>query len=194
MQCEELPIPVMSDGSGFPDVYRHMTTRDLITVFRAGPTRLGGALAGLSKEELKARPREGKWSVQEIALHVADAEIMGAARLRQAWGEPGSTFAVYDQDAWASGLDYQGRESKDVVAGLHLFSVLRRNGTRLLENARPEVWERWGNHLEWGPLTVRQILELYADHGERHIEQIAELRVRFGKPIRLPRLLPKRLY
>ena len=194
MQRERLDIPVMSHKAEFPDVYRGISTRDLITVYKAGPTRLGGALAGLSGEELKARPRDGKWSAQEIALHVADAEIMGAARMRQAWAEPGAAFAVYDPDAWASGLDYWGRESKDIVAALMLFSVLRQSGTRLLENAGLEDWKKWGHHLEWGALTVRQLLELYADHAERHIEQIAKLRVRLGKPIHIPRLLPKRLY
>jgi hypothetical protein len=151
-------------------------------------------LTGLSDQELKARPREDKWSAQEIALHVADAEIMGAARMRQAWAEPGSAFAVYDQNAWASELDYRGRESRDVTAAIHLFSFLRRAGTRLLEGARPGDWKKWGSHGEWGTLTLRQLLELYADHAERHIEQIASIRLRLGKPIRLPRLLPKRLY
>jgi hypothetical protein len=184
----------MSPESRFPDVYRRITTRDLIAVYKSAPTRLGGALAGLSDEELKARPREDKWSAQEIALHVADAEIMGAARMRQARAEPGSTFAVYDQNAWASELDYRGRDGRDVVAALHLFSELRRHGTRLLEAARSGDWKKWGRHGEWGTLTLRQILELYADHAERHIEQIAAIRLRLGKPIRIPRLLPKRLY
>ena len=80
------------------------------------------------------------------------------------------------------------------MAALTLFSVLRHSGTRLLESAGPEDWKKWGSHLEWGALTVRQLLELYADHAERHIEQIAKLRVLLGKPVRMPRLLPKRLY
>jgi uncharacterized damage-inducible protein DinB len=194
MPCEGLDTPVMSPETRFPDIYRTISTRDLIAVYKSGPTRLGGALTGLSDEELKARPRDDKWSVQEIALHIADAEIMGAARMRQAWAEPGSAFAVYDQNAWASELDYRGRESRDVMAALHLFSILRRAGTQLLEGARPGDWKKWGSHGEWGTLTLRQLLELYADHAERHIEQIAALRLRLGKPIRLPRLLPKRLY
>jgi DinB superfamily len=194
MQCERLDIPVIARKTDFPSVYRGIATRDLITVYKAGPTRLGGAVSGLVDEELKARPRDGKWSVQEIALHVADAEIMGAARMRQAWAEPGSAFAVYDQNAWANELDYRGRTSGDVFAALHLFSVLRLTGTRLLENASPEDWKKWGSHLEWGTLTVRQILELYADHAERHVEQIVGLRALLGKPIHIPKLLPKRLY
>ena len=194
MPCEGLDIQVRSPRTRFPGIYRGISARHLITVYKAGPTRLGGALAGLSDEDVKTRPREGNWSAQEIALHVADAEIMGAARMRQAWAEPGSAFATYDQDAWASRLDYRGRESKDVLTALWLFSLLRRSGTRLLESAGQKDWERWGSHLEWGPLSVRQLLELYADHAERHIEQIVALRALLGKPVHMPRLLPKRLY
>jgi uncharacterized damage-inducible protein DinB len=194
MQCERIDLTAMSHENEFPGVYRGISTRDLITVYKAGPTRLGGALTGLSNEELQARPREDKWSAQEIALHVADAEIMGAARMRQVWAEPGSALVVYNQDAWAKELDYRNRESRDVVAALHLFSVLRRAGTRLLESARPGDWKKWGSHTDWGTLTLRQLLELYADHAERHIEQIVALREQLGKPIYLSRLLPKRLY
>ncbi|HLE20918.1 MAG TPA: hypothetical protein VJB88_07355, partial [Vicinamibacteria bacterium] len=60
--------------------------------------------------------------------------------------------------------------------------------------AREEDWKKWGSHADWGRLTVRQLLELYADHGERHIEQIVELRLLLGNPVNVPRLLPTRLY
>ena len=194
MQCERLDLPAMSHKNDFPKVYRRIATRDLIAVYKAGPTRLGGVLAGLSDEDLQARPRKDKWSVQEIALHVADAEIMGAARLRQVWAEPGSALMVYDQDAWARELAYRDRGGHDVLDALHLFSALRRTGSRLLERARATDWKKWGSHADWGALTLRQVLELYADHSERHIEQIVSLRERLGKPVHLPWLLPKRLY
>ena len=194
MQCERIDLPVMAHKTDFPDVYKGISTRDLITVYKAGPTRLGGVLAGLSDEELEAQPHQGKWSIQEIAQHVADSEIMGAARLRQALAEPGTSFAVYDQAAWARTLRYGSRDRNEMVAALWLFSALRSSGTRLFNGAREEDWKKWGSHADWGRLTVRQLLELYADHGERHIEQIVELRLLLGNPVNVPRLLPTRLY
>src|SRR3990172_432321 len=139
-------------------------------------------------------PRQGKWSIQEIAQHLADAEIMGATRLRQALAEPGTSFAVYDQAAWARTLRYGSRDRNAMVAALWLFSALRSSGTRLFNGAREEDWKKWGSHADWGRLTVRQLLELYADHGERHIEQIVELRLLLGTPVNVPRLFPTRLY
>ncbi len=194
MHCQELDFPVLFRKADFPDAYRGISTRDLLTVYKAGPTRLGGILAGLTDEELKARPREDKWSIQEIAMHVADAEIMGAARLRQALAEPGATFALYDQDAWTRALGYQSRDRKALENAVRLFSALRTGSTLLLETAKEQDWTKWGNHADWGPLTVRQLLELYADHGERHIEQIVAARALLGNTLIVPRLLPKRLY
>ncbi len=194
MHCQELDFPVLFRKADFPDAYRGISTRDLLTVYKAGPTRLGGILAGLTDEELKARPREDKWSIQEIAMHIADAEIMGAARLRQALAEPGASFALYNQDAWTRALGYQSRDRKALEDAVRLFSALRTGSTLLLETAKEQDWTKWGNHADWGPLTVRQLLELYADHGERHIEQIVAARAWLGKPLVAPRLLPKRLY
>ena len=194
MHCQELDFPVLSRKADFPDAYRGISTRDLLTVYKAGPTRLGGVLAGLTDEELKQRPREDKWSIQEIALHVADAEIMGAARLRQALAEPRASFALYDQDAWTDELGYRSRDRKALENAVRLFSALRIGSTLLLETAKEQDWAKWGNHADWGPLTVRQLLELYADHGERHVEQIVAARALLGKPLIAPRLLPKRLY
>ena len=194
MHCQELDFPVLHRRAVFPDTYRGISTRDLLVVYKSGPTRLGGILAGLTDEELKARPHPNKWSIQEIAMHVADAEIMGAGRLRQALAEPGSLFASYDQEAWTRALGYQSRDRKSLESAVRLFSALRMDSTQLLEAAEEEDWAKWGEHGEWGPLSVRQLLELYADHGERHIEQIAEARASLGRRLTIPRLLPKRLY
>jgi hypothetical protein len=123
MHCQELDFPVLHRKADFPDVYAGISNRDLISVYRAGPTRLGGILAGLSDEELTARPRDGKWSAQEIAMHIADAEIMGAARLRQTLAEPGASFAIYDQEAWASTLDYRNRDRKALESAATCWRV-----------------------------------------------------------------------
>jgi len=138
MHCQELDIPTLYRKGDFPDAYRGISTRDLLTVYKAGPTRLGGILAGLTDEELKARPQEDKWSIQEIAMHIADAEIMGAARLRQALAEPGASFALYDQDAWTGELGYQSRDRKALVNAVRLFSALRTGSTLLLETAKEQ--------------------------------------------------------
>jgi plasmid replication initiation protein len=45
-------------------------------------------------------------------------------------------------------------------------------------------------HHIFGVMTLRQLLEMYADHGERHIAQILELRRRLDIPSPMTVLLP----
>jgi hypothetical protein len=77
---------------------------------------------------------------------------------------------------------------------LRLFRAHRHATSELFAEATPEEWRREGIHPEWGPLSLRQLLELYADHGERHLVQILERRQILGRPLELTPLLPQRLY
>jgi hypothetical protein len=70
----------------------------------------------------------------------------------------------------------------------------RLNTRKFLKNATTTDWTNTGIHPEWGNLSLRHLLELYADHSERHIGQILELRKLLNKSLDFPLLLEKRLY
>jgi len=153
------------------------------------------AVSGLSQEELHAHPRPNKWSILEITRHLADSEVVGAGRIRSAWAEPGSNFVGYNQDRWAAALDYQTTDSAGLDTTLSLFEALRQATAFLFQRASRDDWlHRWGMHPEHGPITLRNLLELYADHGERHLGQILALRTLLRRTLELPVLLPERLY
>lgn len=181
-------------ASSFPDTLAGIPTARLLEVYAAGPARLREALHGLTEGELRAHPRPGKWSALEIAIHVADSELMGAARVRLAFVQPGTAFIGYDQDAWAGGLAYDEAGLRGLEDALGLFALLRRTTGRVFARTKPQDWERWGIHPEHGPMTLRNLLELYADHSERHVQQIVHLRELLGVPIASPPLLPRPLY
>ena len=119
---------------------------------------------------------------------------MGAARVRQAYTQPGSSFAVYDQDIWANLLGYQKQDNSAVPDALKLFESLRRTTSVIFHHARVEDWGKSGVHAEHGEITLRNLLELYADHSERHIEQILHIRSLLDKTIEFQLLLEHRLY
>src|SRR3954466_12329271 len=95
-----------STTSTFP-LYSQYTSGALLGAYRAGPAHLRAAVSGLSREDLQAHPRPGKWSIIEITRHLTDGEVVGAGRIRSAWAEPGSNFIGYNQDRWAMALEYQ---------------------------------------------------------------------------------------
>ncbi|HOD66607.1 MAG TPA: DinB family protein [candidate division Zixibacteria bacterium] len=162
----------------------------LIGVYAAAPARLSGALAGLSDHELAARPIDDKWSIQEIVFHLADSELMAAARFRQAISGSHPTFAYYSQDIWAEKFDYRHADRRALEEAVDLFAALRAATTRLLRRLSGDQWALTGHHPERGPLSVRQILETYANHGENHVKQILERRRLLGKPLDLAPLTP----
>ena len=185
----------MFDGThAFPDTYADLDTKTLLQAYAEGPKRLRQTLDGLSDDALVARPIPGKWSIQEITIHLADAEVMGAARIRQTIAEPGRAFAVYEQDVWTERLAYQHLDRARLDDALRLFETLRAATLPLFMHVRNGTWKQQGLHPELGPVTLRQLLELYADHSERHLDQILDRRARLGLPLALSPLLPTRLY
>ena len=177
----------------FP-AYDFYSTEQLLEAYRLGPARLRAAVAELSFEELRAHPVMGRWSILEIALHVADSELMGAVRVRMVTTQPGVRLPGYDQDRWTVRLRHNDADAELLEETLGLFADLRAVTGRIFGAARGGDWAATGTHPEYGELTLRNLLELYADHGERHLGQILERRKLLGRPIEMPMLLPRRLY
>jgi hypothetical protein len=181
-------------ASSFPGIYAPIAAEKLLSAFEAAPVRMERALEGLTPPELSARPIPGKWAIQEIVAHVADSETCGALRIRLALAQPGSLLPAYDQDRFAEALGYGDLDAAGLAGTLELFGRLRAHSARLFRRARASDWALESRHAQWGPVTVRQLLELYADHGERHLAQILERRRMLGRPLALEPLLPERLY
>jgi uncharacterized damage-inducible protein DinB len=180
--------------TSFPS-YDQYTTEQLLEAYKAAPARLRAALAGLSEDELHQHPRPEKWSVIEIVIHMTDSELVGATRIRMSLAQPGRTFLGYDQDTWAKALDYQAYTGEEMSTILDLFERLRQTTYRLLAQTPAVAWQgRGGIHPEYGAITLRNLLELYGDHGERHIGQILTLRRLMKRVLDLPLLLSDRLY
>lgn len=184
--------PLSTTPDKINDLYPDLTPEKLIAVYAAGPARLRHALVGLGETELLARPIEGKWSIQEIAIHLADAEIMGAARFRQALTGSDRTFSFYHQEIWCNQFDYQHAGQAALDLAVDLFAALRATTTILLKQTSPERMTCTGYHPEHGNMSVRQLIESYADHSESHLHQILDRRTRLGKPVEMEQLLPAR--
>jgi uncharacterized damage-inducible protein DinB len=180
--------------TAFPDTYADRPADELIAAYAAGPARLRAALHGLSLAQLRARPRPAKWSILEIAAHVTDSEVVGAGRIRLALAQSGSAFFGYDQDRWISVFAPPDGDEDTLEGALAVLAAVRAWILPLFARAGDAEWQRTAVHPERGVMTVRQLLELYADHVERHVEQILECRRLLGVPLAMPPVLEPRLY
>jgi hypothetical protein len=122
---------------------------------------------------LARRPAPDKWSIQELAAHLADDELVGAYRIRMILSSPGTTIQAFDQDIWARTGRYA---TTDTEASVEMFRILRQANLALLRSLTPGEWDLYGIHAERGTESIRDIAMYYAGHDINHFKQIEAIR------------------
>ncbi len=146
---------------------------ELLERFRRGPELLAAVLTGAAGKEFDFEPAPGKWTIRQIMAHMSDSEMMGAMRLRFTIAEENPNLAVYDQDLWATRLDYAQRKPSDCM---ETFRRVRRENYELLRALPVETFQRTCFHPEHGAMTLLDLLRVYTEHAEKHGEQIMNAR------------------
>ena len=157
--------------------YRHrmlgnIKGQDARKVQAATPAKLARLLKGVPTAKLRKRPTPGKWSVQEIVLHLADTEIVSGFRIRLILGKPGTPIVAFDQDDWVVAGNYGKRDTRTALAQ---FTALRASNLALLKTLRPEQWKHAGLHAERGEESVETIAAMMAGHDVNHLGQIERI-------------------
>jgi hypothetical protein len=155
-----------------------MTLAEDLERFRRGPELLATVLTGAAGEEIDFAPAPDKWTIRQIMAHLADAELVGAHRLRLVIAEENPTLTAFDQDAWTRNLDYARRKP---TQSLDTFRRLRAENYELLKGLPESAFERAGFHTENGSMTLRRLLEGYAGHAESHARQLQTIRAEYKK-------------
>ena len=178
----------------FPHTYQVYEIPQLLEIYSKGPSRIRMAVHDLLDEELKLRIRgKEKWSIYEIILHTADSELVGSVRFKQCIIQSVRQFPYYHQDIWCDVFNYNEYSRERFDKAIDLFELLRWHVYQHLLNVSKEGWNSTGIHHEFGEITLKNLLELYTDHSERHLQQINECRQLLGKST-IPILLETRLY
>jgi uncharacterized damage-inducible protein DinB len=121
--------------------------RAMIDEFEAGPATLRRAIAGLTPEEVKARPGPGKWSIQEVVIHLVDSDEIAIDRMKRMLIEDNPTLLYADETAYIDRL-FPHEQSLDDA--LTMFEVGRRQFARVLRKLPDAAFERHGTHNKKG--------------------------------------------
>ena len=156
---------------------RYRAGRAPIPLMKAAPAKFERAVAGLKRRQLLKKPAPGKWSIADILGHLVDTEVVYGYRYRMALAESGMPIQGYDQDRWAKTFAYRRRDAKALLRRIRL---LREVNLDLVTSVPRGWWKRYGNHSERGRETVRRTLELIAGHDLNHLDQIREIRKKYG--------------
>src|SRR6185369_10964824 len=129
--------------------------------YLAGADAVKAAVAGMSLEQLDARPIAGKWSTRQVVCHLADFEPIYVDRMKRVIAENCPTFFGGDPDTFAAGLAYDHRP---VGNELELIAAVRRQMATILRELKASDYQRTGNHSEAGALTLETLLQRISDH------------------------------
>jgi hypothetical protein len=147
-------------------------TNDAWAVLSSTAERLHDLIADRTPAQLSYKPDPKRWSVVEILAHLADAEIVGAWRIRSILASNGTPLQPFDQDCWAHTFKYADADARE---SLDLFRSVRNGTLRLLRRVDGSLLDNHGMHGERGRESVTHIMRMYAGHDLNHTQQIERL-------------------
>ncbi len=145
----------------------------LIERYLAGPDLLRRAVAGMKKEQLRARPIPGKWSTQEVVCHLADYEPIYADRMKRVIALEKPELLKGDPQLFTARLACDHRDMEEELA---IIEWTRKQMARILRTLTPADFQRRGEHSRDGDLTLEVLLQRIIDHIPHHIRFIEEKR------------------
>jgi hypothetical protein len=150
-----------------------MTFNELISAYLAGADLLHKTVAGLSREQLLARPIPGKWSTLECVAHLADFEPIHAARMKYVIAHERPLLVDGDEARFAATLGYQER---DIEEELSIIEMTRRQMGRILQALPADAVKRPGIHTFRGLVTLEDLVTAAVNHIPHHVKFIEEKR------------------
>ena len=150
-----------------------MSHQQLIADYAAGPELLRKAVAGMTPDQVKARPIAGKWSTLEVVCHLADFDPILADRVKRIISHDKPILFGADEKLFAKSLNYEARDFEDE---LKIIELTRKQMAKILSKLPAEAFQRQGVHSERGLVTLEQMLQITTRHIPPHVKFIEEKR------------------
>lgn len=150
---------------------QYVTGRDPVEVMAETIVRTRAAVSRFTPQDFERSHAPGKWTVREVLIHMAHAEIVFGSRVRFALTTDNYVVQPFDQDAWMM-LDQKGLDGN---AALALFSFTRAFNLGLFKSLSKEQRAKKITHPERGEIDVEDILVMTAGHELHHLAQLEEV-------------------
>ncbi len=154
--------------------------RALIDAYESAPPKLRAAVAGLTREELTARPGPGAWSILEVVSHIADSDAISIDRMKRIVTEDNPPLLYADETAYVARLFTHDQDLEDALT---LLEVGRRQWARVLRRLPDDAFTRTGAHNRRGTVTLGMLVGDYIAHIDEHLTFIHGKRANLGKPV-----------
>ena len=139
--------------------------------YRNAHDLLVNSLNEFPEEMWQFRDEHGCWSIHEHIVHITDSEANSYIRCRRLIAEQGEPLMAYDENQWATALDYHEQSTDDAIA---LFKLLRHKSYTLIKDLPEPVWAQSSYHPENGETTLDDWLDTYERHVPEHLEYMRQ--------------------
>lgn len=156
--------------AGYAPYISLVAGNDIMATLSAQRDELKALLTSVPVESETFRYEASKWSVRQVAGHMADVErIFGYRAMAIARGDKAS-LPGFDERLYASSANFDAVRLRDLCSEL---DALRLANVLMLQNLRAGDWTRSGV-ADGKPLTTRAIAYVLAGHARHHIEVLKE--------------------
>jgi hypothetical protein len=145
----------------------HVGDRNPVDVLRESHAEYRAIVPKFNATQWAMPWQPGKWTAQQIMVHVMQWEMIMGVRLRLAAGAPDYTVQPANQD------DLMGTEDRaiDGPTAFATFDAVRRANLLFAEALSAEQRAKKVKHPERGVIDVEDILTTIAGHGVHHLKQ-----------------------
>jgi uncharacterized damage-inducible protein DinB len=138
------------------------------------------AIDGLSEEQTTWKPKPESWSVLEVLTHLVDHSIVISFRIRDILAGTEARLPAFNQDAWVSGQYANAGKVSDVLQAFHALLLYN---SLLLNRLDTADLEKTGVNAKGETVSIKQIVEGFTNHVQRHLGQIDRIKQAAGLAI-----------
>ena len=176
-----VPPPAAGEFAPFYAGYVEAATaaaggEDIVALLERQVGDIRAVLDGLGEARGGHRYAPGKWSVKEVAGHMADAERVFSYRAMRAARGDETPLPGFDENAWVAAAGFDRRPLRELVEDL---VAARASSVRLFAGLDAAAFARRGV-ANGQPFTVRAAAYIVAGHVAHHLRILRERYDRAG--------------
>jgi uncharacterized damage-inducible protein DinB len=152
---------------------------DLLHKYDSAADLVGSSVAGLSSEQLLWKPpagapaTAGTWSIQEVVIHLQDADLAFADRFKRIIASDAPVLQAWSENDFTKNLFYTEQSVSDAI---EIIRLTHRQMMRIFRQLPDSAFSRTGTHTERGVQTLTDVLKYASWHVEHHVAFIQEKR------------------